>query len=61
MTFPGPEFFHTANWTISEVEILLARIIISSAGLIAIYIFPAEKEGAAVLIATPRTKAGNVV
>jgi hypothetical protein len=47
MTFPGPEFFHTANWTISEVEILLARIIISSAGLIAIYraFFPPKKKG----------------
>ena len=47
MTFPGPDFFRAANLTVSEVEVLVARIIIAAAGLIAIYhsAFPRNKKG----------------
>jgi hypothetical protein len=47
MTFPSPEFFRTANLTVSEIEALLARIIIAVAGLKFIYesVFPSKKKG----------------
>ncbi len=47
MVLPGPEFFRAANLTVSEIEALLARIIIAAAGLITIYksVFPRNKKG----------------
>jgi hypothetical protein len=46
MAFPGSEFFHAANLEVSEIEALVARIILATAGLITIYksVFPTKKK-----------------